>query len=48
MPEYRCQNCGAVWYGWVVFSICNYCGGELVPVNESAIKREIYRTQETK
>lgn len=41
MPEYRCQNCGAVWYGWKLFSICKYCGSKLEPVNESAKGREI-------
>jgi len=48
IPEYRCQNCGAIWYGWGVKEICQECGGKLEPINESAIKKETYRTQEIK
>ena len=36
IPEYRCKDCGKHFLGWGVFSICNYCGGKLVPVNETA------------
>ena len=46
MPEYRCQNCGAIWYGWGVFSVCRWCGGTLKATNETAKKREIYEKQE--
>ncbi|MBA7548876.1 hypothetical protein ES705_41344 [subsurface metagenome] len=41
MPEYRCQNCGAIWYGWGVKGICRECGGGLEPVSESAKIRKI-------
>jgi len=33
MPEYRCQNCGAVRYGWGIEGICRVCGGRLESVN---------------
>ncbi len=39
MPEYRCSNCGAIWCGWGLGEICNYCGNKLVPVNETANER---------
>jgi hypothetical protein len=41
MPEFKCQNCGAIWYGWGVSMICRYCDSKLVPVNETAKRREI-------
>ena len=40
MPEYRCQNCGAVFFGWESGKVCQECGGELEPVNETAKNRE--------
>ncbi|MBA7608517.1 hypothetical protein ES703_15694 [subsurface metagenome] len=39
MPEYRCQNCGAVFFGWGSKMICRECGGELEPVNSIAKSR---------
>ncbi|MBA7567512.1 hypothetical protein ES708_09224 [subsurface metagenome] len=36
MPEYRCKNCGAVFFGWALKGICQNCGGKLEPVNEIA------------
>ncbi|MBA7537334.1 hypothetical protein ES705_29601 [subsurface metagenome] len=40
MPEYRCQSCGAVWYGWGSKGICQKCGDKLAPVNETAKRIE--------
>ena len=39
-PEYRCKDCGAVWYGWAKKDICPKCGGELelVPENDDTKK----------
>lgn len=37
MPKYRCQNYGAISYGWGSKRICRVCGGKLEPVIE---KRE--------
>ncbi len=39
MPEFKCQNCGAVFFGWGSKMICRECGGELEPVNEIAKER---------
>jgi len=39
MPEFECQNCCRHFFGWGVFMICRFCGGKLVPVNESAEER---------
>ncbi|MBA7542034.1 hypothetical protein ES705_34350 [subsurface metagenome] len=39
MPEYRCKNCGARFFGWGSGKVCRECGGKLVPVNESAKSR---------
>ncbi|MBA7549352.1 hypothetical protein ES705_41832 [subsurface metagenome] len=33
MPEYKCKDCGAVWYGWG--KICPKCGGKLEPAPEN-------------
>jgi len=41
MPEYRCLNCGKIFFGWGVKGICRVCGGRLEAVNESAKIREI-------
>ncbi|MBA7573945.1 hypothetical protein ES708_15746 [subsurface metagenome] len=40
MPEYRCQSCGVVWYGWGSKGICQKCGGKLEPFNGTAKKKE--------
>jgi len=39
MPSYRCQNCGAIFFGWGLGNICQDCGGKLEPVNETAKRR---------
>ena len=36
MPKYQCEKCGAIWYGWGVFSICKKCGGKLKRVEENS------------
>ena len=40
MPEYRCKNCGKIFFGWRLKMICRDCGGRLLPVNETAKARE--------
>ena len=39
MPEYKCPDCGAKFFGWGIKGICRVCGSKLVPVNESAKNR---------
>ncbi len=34
IPEYRCLNCNAIWYGWGVKGLCQICGSKLIPTNE--------------
>jgi len=34
MPEYVCQKCGAVCYGWGSSMICPVCGGKLVNIQD--------------
>ncbi|MBA7578937.1 hypothetical protein ES708_20803 [subsurface metagenome] len=41
MPKYRCQYCGAIFYGWGVGKVCRECGGTLKAVNGAAKRREI-------
>jgi len=38
MPEYQCEKCGAIWYGWAAKEnpICQKCGGRLRPVKENS------------
>jgi rRNA maturation endonuclease Nob1 len=48
MPEYRCENCSAVFSGWGVGEICKNCGGKLMPANETAKIREIGKEKKLK
>ncbi len=41
MPEYKCQNCGAIWYGWGSGKVCRECGGTLKAINKAVKRREI-------
>ena len=34
MPEYRCGQCGANYYGWATKDTCCPCGGKLVPAEK--------------
>lgn len=45
MPKYRCQNCGEVFFGWWNKGKCKKCGGKLLPMNETAKKREITKKE---
>ncbi|GAI17804.1 unnamed protein product [marine sediment metagenome] len=40
MPKYKCQNCGAIFYGWGSERICKKCGGELEPVPENTTNKK--------
>ena len=31
MPEYRCEKCGANYYGWGTDDTCSLCGGKMWP-----------------
>jgi rRNA maturation endonuclease Nob1 len=48
MPEYRCKNCGAIFFGWGPGKVCRECSGELEPVNESAKRKRISEEEEGK
>ena len=40
IPEYRCKECRAVWYGWGKGKVYPKCGGKLEPVPENTADKK--------
>lgn len=40
MPEHKCKDCRAVWYGWGYEKGCPKCGGKLEPVPENSATKK--------
>lgn len=47
MPKYKCQSCGAIFYGWAEQGTCQFCGGILKAVTEGKkeVKKDVSSTK---
>ena len=42
MPKFKCEKCGANYYGWcVTVETCSMCGGKIIPAETEEEKRQI-------